>query len=400
MRISSKTLSDLFVAQLGRQQSGLAKTQLQVSTGLRFNRPAEDPVAASQSLDLQRSIDANDQYQTNANLAENRLKLSESTIAAVGDTLQRLRELAVQASNATETAESRRMIATEVRQRLGGLLQLANTQDGNGQYLYAGYSTGTRPFAATPTGYQYNGDQGQRLVQVGPGTLIADSDSGAAIFQLVRNGNGVFVTAADPANTGSGVIGSRGVADPAQWDGGTYAIVFTSPTAYEVRDATNTVIPGGTGTYTSGQNIVFRGVQLEINGDPAAGDRFTVGPSRNQDVFGMVGQFVAALESDASGPQRMAAFRNAMNGVIENLDQAIGNVVQVRADIGGRLQAIETQKDTNTDLGLQLKTTLSQTRDLDYAEALSRMNQQLTALQAAQASYVKVMGLSLFNYLR
>lgn len=400
MRISSKTLSDLFVAQLGRQQSNLARTQLQVSTGLRFNRPAEDPVAASQSLDLQRSIDANQQYQTNANLAENRLKLSESTISAVGDTLQRLRELAVQASNATETTESRRMIATEVRQRLDGLLQLANTQDGDGQYLYAGYSTGTRPFAATTTGYQYNGDQGQRLVQVGPGTLIADSDSGAAIFQLVRNGNGVFVTGADPANTGGGVIGSRGVADPTQWDGGTYSVVFTSATTYEVRDATNTVIPGGTGTYTSGQNIVFRGVQLELTGAPAPGDRFTVGPSQYQDVFSMVSQFVGALGMRTDDDPTTAQFRTTMNNVLENLDQAIGNVVQVRADIGGRLRALETQQSTNVDLGLQLTTTLSQTRDLDYSEALTRMNQQLVALQAAQQSYVKVMGLSLFNYLR
>lgn len=400
MRISSKTLSDLFVAQLGRQQSSLAKTQLQVSTGLRFNRPAEDPVAASQSLDLQRSLDANEQYQTNANLAENRLKLSESTIAAVGDTLQRLRELAVQASNATETAESRRMIATEVRQRLDGLLQLANTQDGNGQYLYAGYSTGTRPFAATPTGYQYNGDQGQRLVQVGPGTLIADSDSGAAIFQLVRNGNGVFVAGQDPANTGSGVIGSRGVADPAQWDGGTYSIVFTSGTTYEIRDATNAVITGGTGTYVSGQNIVFRGVQLELTGTPATGDRFTVEPSRHQDVFATVARFLDALGRDTSDPARGATLRNDLNATLEDLDQAIGNVLEARADIGGRLQSIESQKNTNTDLGLQLQTNLSDTRDLDYAAALSKMSQQLTALQAAQQSYVKVMGLSLFNYLR
>lgn len=400
MRISSRSLSDLFVSQLGRQQANLSKTQLQVSTGLRFNRPAEDPVGASQSLDLQRSLDANDQFQTNANLAQSRLQLSESTISAVGDTLQRLRELAVQAGNATETTESRAMIATEVRQRLDGLLQLANTQDGSGQYLYAGFSTATRPFAATPTGYQYNGDQGQRMVQIGPGSFVADSDSGAEIFQLVRNGNGVFVAGANPANTGNAMLGARGVADASLWDNGSYSIVFTSPTAYEIRDATNTVIPGGTGTYVSGQNVVFRGVQIEISGTPATGDRFTVGPSRNQDVFSMVGAFVTTLGMRADDPATSAQFRTAMNSVLENLDQAIGNVVQVRADIGGRLQALETQQSTNVDLGLQLKTTLSQTRDLDYAEALSRMNQQLTALQAAQQSYVKVMGLSLFNYLR
>jgi flagellar hook-associated protein 3 FlgL len=400
MRISSQSIRDLFVAQLGRQQAGLSKVQLQISTGLRFNRPAEDPVAASQSLDLQRAIDQNDQFQTNAGLAASRLKLSESTLSAVGDNLQRLRELAVQAANATETSETRRMISTEVRQRLDALLQLANIQDGNGQYLYAGYSTGVRPFAQTPTGYQYYGDQGQRLVQIGPGRQIADSDSGAAIFQLVRNGNGTFIAAPAAANVGSGVIGARGVGDLSQWDADTYRIVFTGPSTYDVLDSTGTSVPGAAGTYTPGQDIAFRGIQIAIEGAPAVGDEFTVSPSVHQDMFSMVQGFVDALAMSTNTPRGLATFKNAMNAAIEHLDQSLGNLVQARADIGGRLQAIETQQTTNTDLGLQLKTTLSDTRDLDYSEAITRMNQQLTSLQAAQASYVKVMGLSLFNYLR
>jgi flagellar hook-associated protein 3 FlgL len=167
-----------------------------------------------------------------------------------------------------------------------------------------------------------------------------------------------------------------------------------------VLDSTGTSVPGAAGTYIPGQNITFRGVQITIEGAPAAGDEFTVGPSVNQDMFSMVKGLVDALVQDTGTPQTLAAFKNGMNAALEHLDQAIGNVTQARADIGGRLQALETQQNTNTDLVLQLKTTLSDTRDLDYSEAVTRMNQQLTALQAAQASYVKVMGLSLFNYLR
>jgi flagellar hook-associated protein 3 FlgL len=257
-----------------------------------------------------------------------------------------------------------------------------------------------RPFAATPTGYQYNGDQGQRLVQIGPGRYVPDSDSGAAIFQLVRNGNGTFVVAAGATNSGSAVAGARGVSDPAQWDGGTYTISFTSPTTYQVLDSGGNPVAGAGGTYVPGQNVTFKGVSIEIDGTPATGDTFSVGPSRYQDIFSMVQGFVNALALPTSTDPESAAFKGAMNSTLENLDQAIGNVLQVRADIGGRLQAIDTQQNTNTDLGLQLKTTLSQTRDLDYSEAVTRMNQQLTALQAAQAAYSKVMGLSLFNYLR
>jgi flagellar hook-associated protein 3 FlgL len=400
MRISSQSIRDLFVERLGRQQADLAKVQLQVSTGLRFNRPAEDPAAAARSLDLQRALDRVAQFQANGALAEGRLKQSESTLAAVGDNLQRLRELAIQAANATESVESRRLIATEARQRLDALLQLANTQDGNGQYLYSGYATGVRPFAATAGGFVYAGDQGRRLVEIGAGRLIADGDPGSAIFQLVRNGNGVFVAAPDPANAGSGVLGARGVADPSQWDGGTYSIVFTSPATYDVLDVTNTPVPGAGGSYVTGQSIAFRGVQIAIEGAPAAGDRFTVGPSVNQDMFSMVQGFVDALPSPTGTPRDAGRFKNAINAAIENLDQSLGSVLQARAEIGGRLQALDAQRDAGTELTLQLRTTLSQTRDLDYAAALTRMNQQLAALQAAQASYAKVMGLSLFDYLR
>lgn len=400
MRISSQSIRNLLVAQLGIQQAGLAKTQLEVSTGYRFNRPAEDPVAASQSLDLQRSIDQTAQFQTNTSLAASRLQLSEGTLSAVTDNLQRIREFAVQSLNATETAESRRMIAAEIRQRLDGMLQLANTQDGNGQYLYAGFSSGVRPFVSSASGYTYVGDQGQRLVQIGPGRQIADSDSGAAIFQLVRNGNGTFVATQNAANAGTGVIGTRGVQSLAQWDGGTYTITFPTPGTYDVLDASNASVVGGPQAFTAGQAIAFRGVQLSIGGSPAAGDSFTVAPSANEDMFSAVAAFAAALVVPDGSDVGKAKFTNRVNATLEYLDQALGNVLQVRAEIGGRLQALETQQTTNTDLTLQLKTTLSQTRDLDYSEAITRMNQQLTALQAAQASYVKVMGLSLFNYLR
>lgn len=401
MRVSSQTIRDLFIDQLGRQQTSLAQTQLQVSTGLRFNRPAQDPVAAAQSLDIQRQIDANDQYAKNANLATNRLSLADGALSSVGDTLQRIRELAVQAANATETPESRRLIGSEVKQRLDGLLSLANLRDADGQYLFAGYSVNTQPFSTSGGGFAYNGDQGQRLVQIGEGRFVADGDSGASIFQLVRSGNGTFATTVGAGNAGTLVAESRGVTDPSQYDGQPYVISFTSPTDYQVLDgATPTPNVIASGTYVSGQNIVFKGVQIQVSGTPVAGDTIGTTPSSYRDMFTTVQGLLAALNASASDPVSVARFRNEVNNAIENLDQSLGNVLQVRADVGGRLQSIDSQQNTNTDLGLQLKTNLSQTRDLDYAEALTRLNQQLTSLQAAQQTFVKMQGLSLFNYLR
>lgn len=72
----------------------------------------------------------------------------------------------------------------------------------------------------------------------------------------------------------------------------------------------------------------------------------------------------------------------------------------MRATVGARLNAVDAQKDVNDGFKLQVQETLSKLQDLDYAEAVSRLNLQLTGLQAAQQSFLKIQGLSLFNFLR
>jgi flagellar hook-associated protein 3 FlgL len=88
-----------------------------------------------------------------------------------------------------------------------------------------------------------------------------------------------------------------------------------------------------------------------------------------------------------------------MGQALNNLDQALGHVLEIRSDVGVRLSQVDNQRSINESFTLQLQDTLSDIQDVDYAEAISRLNLQLTALQAAQQTYVKVQGLSLFNYL-
>ena len=77
---------------------------------------------------------------------------------------------------------------------------------------------------------------------------------------------------------------------------------------------------------------------------------------------------------------------------------ALENVSQARTRIGSRMNTIDSQKDGNDAYLLSAQTTLSSVQDLDYAEAVSRLQLQLTGLQAAQQAYLKIQNLSLFNY--
>ena len=132
---------------------------------------------------------------------------------------------------------------------------------------------------------------------------------------------------------------------------------------------------------------------------PGDGDSFGVEPSVGRSLFGTLESIVGALQGSGTTPAEVAAVNNAMTLALNDLDQSLGRVLEVRSGVGVRLQQVQNQLDINDSFNLQLSETLSGIQDLDYAEAISRFNLELTALQAAQQSYVKMQGLSLFNYL-
>lgn len=397
MRVSSQSVVNNSITTLQRLAASLAAKQEQIATGRRIQRPSDDPVGSAQALDLRQSIASLDQYARNANIAENRLRLEEDVLATAGDVIQRVRELSLQAANATQTDETRATIAVELRQRLDELLSLANTRDAEGEYIFSGFQTSTAPFARSGGRYVYNGDSGQRLVSLSDSRQIAESDPGVDVFGRVREGNGRFSVAPAAGNAGTGVADESSVVDPAAYNYDTYRIRFTAPGAYDVLDDSGTTVTSG--TFASGDTISFNGVQVALSGVPAAGDEFSVSPSANTNVFAVIDGLASALEQGRSTPAAKAVLGNEINYAINGLDQAFTNVLETRTRVGSRLAAIETQVDSNESVKLLLQGTLSGIEDLDYAEAISELTQEAAALEAAQQSFVRIQGLSLFNYL-
>jgi len=109
---------------------------------------------------------------------------------------------------------------------------------------------------------------------------------------------------------------------------------------------------------------------------------------------------VDALRNPGAMPADRARFHTRVNSVLADLDQAAENLLKTRADVGARLNLLDNQRAINESTLLTLRQTLSETQDLDYAEAVSRLKSQLAGLQAAQQSYVQVQRLSLFDFLR
>jgi flagellar hook-associated protein 3 FlgL len=638
MRVSTSYFTQRGLASMLEQQKRLSDIQQQIASGKRLLRPSDDPTGASQILRLEQAVASTAQFQRNSDAALNRLTLEETTLSSVQDSLLRVREIAIQGSNATLGPSDRFALAQEVRERLDELVSFGNTRDANQEYLFSGYQVTTKPFAQAADGtFVYNGDQGQRALQISSGRQIPDSDSGNDVFINIKNGNGTFQinetasnvivpgsytaavsdgnNATPTENTVTAIAGTDGgaggeqfiltidgvgavdvtygagetVATPAiaaeldtdlatfiAGSGGAYSIVsgslsggdlvlskadgtpivfdtststltgvaasvtesettsgitanaptdtaFTmsidgtqfyteaaavgaTVTAAELDAALITFVAGSGGAYTidsgsiatgdlvmsrtdgstitmtidsnfsgtvgsftgdlvSGSNagtgifevgqvvdrtsyvaetytisfvtngsnelaynvfgsvsgqlippspqnsiinapaysnggtIQFNGIQTGISGTPVVGDTFTVEPSTTQDMFSTVQKLVNALEATPETPSDQTDVFNAINQAINEIDIAFDNVLRIRTNVGARLKTIEDQTHVNESFKIEMIATLSSVRDLDIAEAAVELQSRLIALEAAQTTYTRIQGLSLFEFI-
>jgi flagellar hook-associated protein 3 FlgL len=402
MRLSTAGMHRSSIEAILDHQAQMAKTQQQITTGQKFQTAAEDPIGATRAQGLDRRMADNAQYARNSNIIESRLNYEEQSLADATSVLQTARDLALQGANATLGAEERKMLANDVRQQLAALMDISNRDDGNGEYLFAGTSTSTKPFAQGSTGVNYQGDLTTRQIRISSTQSLADGHTGSDVFMGIPEGNGVFAATVTGTNTGSGTIDVGKVTDPTAWVPDNYTLQFSSATDWQVVDdalPTPNVIATGTG-FVSGQSITFRGVTVTVTGTPAANDTFNVQPAQKLDVFAMLDKLATTLENASFTSGDAAVFKAQIGASIANLDQSLDRTVSVRAEVGSRLSAIDQATNSRESESVDLQSLLSDLRDTDYAKAISTLNQQYAGLQAAQAAYTRIAQLSLFDYLR
>jgi flagellar hook-associated protein 3 FlgL len=398
MRVTQNMEQAQFLTALNQLESSISTTQNGISTGLAFTTASQNPVGAGLVAGYNQVLAQSQQYTSNGQSATGSLNTEDSALTQLQSQLQSLRDLALEANNATESPSDLSAIATQVQQIQGSILSLANTQDGEGNYIFAGYSTQTQPFAQTATGATYSGDQGQRQVQIGAGQTVVVGDNGDLLFNQVKSGNGTFNVTAAGANTGSGIIGATAVTDPADYVAGAYSINFTAPNAYQVVSSGGTVVTSG--TYTSGQAITFAGMQVTLSGAPAAGDSFAVAPSTDQSVFTTVQNLANALQQSTATPAGQAQLNNSIVSAINGIDQALNQTQTVQTSVGARLNTITTAQAVATTQQTQLQQSISNIQSLDYASAVTNLDSQSTTLSAAMEAFTQTQGLSLFKYLQ
>jgi flagellar hook-associated protein 3 FlgL len=398
MRVTQSMEQAQFLSALNQLESNISTTQDGISSGLAFSTASQDPVGAGLVAGYNQVLAQSQQYTSNGQSATGSLNTEDSALTQLQNQLQSLRDLALEANNATESPSDLSAIATQVQQIQQSILSVANTQDGTGNYIFAGYSTQTQPFAQSTTGATYSGDQGQRQVQIGAGQTVVVGDNGDLVFNQVKTGNGTFNVTPAGTNTGTGILGATAVTDPADYTGGTYSIEFTAPDAYQVVNSGGTVVTSG--NYTSGQAITFAGVQVTLSGAPASGDSFAVAPSTDQSVFTTVQNLANALQQSTTTPTGQAQLNNSIVAAINGIDQALNNTQTVQSSVGARLNTITTAQAVATTQQTQLQQSISNIQSLDYPSAVTSLDSENTTLTAAMEAYTQTQGLSLFKYLQ
>ncbi len=397
MRVSTAALHAQGIANILRNQTALSRTQNELALATRLLSAKDDPGAWARAAGLDQQMAQLARYQDNGAVVQHSLGMEESALGSITEALNRVRELALQANSANASADARQSLAQEMQSQLEQLLAIANSSDGEGRYLFAGTNDASAPFSMAGVGANYSGNNSTRLMDIGPERSVSLGDSGAQVFQGLANGNGTFAVGAAAFNTGTARLDGAKVFDATAWDGGSYTLSFNAGN-YQILDGASTLVASG--VYQSGTAIRFRGVELTVAGTPVDGDSFAVTPSQTQDMFAVLQNMIAlvsAMPSDAAGRARE---QTSFNGALQELDTALGRVMSVRATVGHRLNAVDDAGAQIESLDVQAKTSLSGLRDLDYAEATTRLNLQMTALQAAQQSYSRIQGMSLFDFLR
>jgi len=548
MRVSTSLIHMQGVQSILQKQAELLRSQDQLSSGKRILSPSDDPSGASRIVDLNEALDQLKQYDENANYATQRLNLEDATLSSSNLVLQRVRELAIQAANTgTYDLQGEQAIASEIKEKLQELFDYANTKDENGDYIFSGFQSKTQAFSTDGAGnYAYNGDEGQLAIQIGSNRQVVSTDSGADVFQMVRQGNGDFAVDANRTNAGTGRISTGSVIDRTSFVSHDYTIRFIDADNYEVFDNTAGAVVGVTPRpYVDGGTITFDGIEVEVSGIPAADDEFTVNASRYQDVFTTLSDLVRELERPGTGDLigsfggaylangfangdaigfdlafdgqtlNVAAAAGAtdaataanltaalvaagvtdnldgtftLNGTtpglsvtfqvnpttsaidfrtdggngdvfsnltlsnltdtgndgvmllsntgntvtstasitsavvgdtgffaagaptnsflsqkidnaLNNIDRVMDNIINVQTSVGGRLNSIDSQTEDNEAKSVYLQGVRSEIEDLDFAEAISKMTFQTTALQVAQQTFVRIQSLNLFEYI-
>ena len=405
MRISTNQLYNQNVRAIMDNQREMTKTQEALSTGQRINRPSDDPVGAAKVVRLTEELDKLTQYQRNNDLLKNNLELQETVLDGINNSVARARTLVIQAGSGALAQTDRNAIGTELEQIRDEVIALMNSQDANGDYIFAGYQSQTPAFslneASSGQNVIFNGDSGENKVKLSDSVSVRSTISGQDLFADVQ-GRRTFTEPSPSAIVTAASIDQQSAFDAfskANYDAVTPANnnyeleILAGGQAQLTNTGTNTVVE--TVDYAADSPFTVKGMSFTLTGSPGDTVSFSLNAPTKTSLPETLHDLSRILVQSTPGQNLTDALSDALTG----LDNGLEKVALERSSIGGRLNIADSVYETNLDLELAAEGARSAIQDTDVIEASMKLAQQETALNAALATFPKVTNLSLFNYL-
>jgi len=400
MRVSTAQFYFQNSQQLSSKQSDVNDQTSYISSGKRVLTAKDDAVSYSTLSGYKNELANIEKYQRNITQAENRNSLQDTSFLNAESLMQELKRLFIQANNGTLSDEDLRSLGQLAANSQEQLLDIANTKDETGGYIFAGYQIDKEPFALQPdNSVNYLGDNGVRELQIAKNVMVATNQPGDEAFEKVNNAIGDFTP--NYITNSSGISVTKAViADPSVYDAATnppdFKFVFTAPNNLRVDDGNGTTVYP-TAAYTPGQTVAFGGVEVQISGNPLPGDEFDITPVEDISVFDTIKSAIDWMNTGtpASTVQHGVDYAE----ILTQLTESLNHITSRRTDAGVRLKLVQNQDNNHQDAELNLTVGRSNIEDLDFAKAIATFEQSKVALQAAQQTFVQIKDLSLFNYI-
>ena len=407
MRISTSQVYDQSIRSIMENQEGLVKTQEQLATGKRIITPADDPVGAAKVLRLTEELDGLTQFQRNNDLVTGSLEQQEAVLTNITNSINRARTLVVQAGSGILDDPDKRAIGAELEQIKLEIFDLMNTQDADGNYMYAGYQSANQAFTYNPASsgnaITFSGDAGVSFIQLSSSSKIQSTSNGYEVFENVLSRFDFSVTGSTVADLQNTVVKEQGTFDtffnknydPVTSANNDYQVEFlASGEAQLTNTGTGAVV--GTVGYTSGSPLTIKGMQFEASA--AVGDtiNFSLDAPEKKSMAQSLHEIQTILMDSTIDD---SALQEAIADSLVGLDNGLEKISLERASIGSRLNIAESTYESNLDMEIAAKASRSSIQDVDYAEASTEFAKQETALNAALATFPQVSNLSLFNFI-
>jgi flagellar hook-associated protein 3 FlgL len=395
-----------FTQNLLAQEAQLNTLQAQVSTGVAVQTPDQNP-AVYETATL-----GNDQISALANdsttQASIQVQLGAVTNAYASTTtlLNNVQAIVEQALNGTTNPQNLSELSTQVTSAAQQLQSIANTTAPNGTFLFGGSRGSVAPFQIGASGQvEYLGDGGQSRAAISPDTQASTIANGD-VFVTGLSGDGTSSITAAASNTGTGQllstgIISQGAANAFQQGAQPITLSFaTTPTGTSYTATQNgATIATGALAATGSTVLQLAGSAYQITGAPAAGDQFTISPSRPQSAFALLQTIAAAMASGGSTPAQVAQTNQILNNSLAGIAQYQEAVLTGQAQTGVTLQAVSAAGSNNAEQSTTEQISVQNATAVNTPVAITQLDETLTALQAAMKAFGDAQGLSLFQYI-